>query len=100
MNPSRKYTRLHVMEAVGYYKSGYTLRYIAAEQGFSMTTIRRALLKEGVQMRERVGARDTGRDEAIKKLYDAGASLASIARKYQVSRQRIYQIIQQQGRNR
>jgi lambda repressor-like predicted transcriptional regulator len=100
MNPARAYTRLHVLEAIGYYRTGYTLRYIAAEQGFSTTTIRKALAREGVQMRERVGARDTGRDEAIKKMYERGASLAAIGRKYSLTRQRVYQIIQQQGKNR
>jgi len=93
--PVPRVTESKVLEAVFLYESGKSLRKIAGIVAMSPTSVGR-MLKGRVEMRdkqERVKHDWSPRDLELKRAYEGGASMIQLARKHNISRQRVYQII-------
>ncbi len=96
----RRFLDMHLTEAIGYYKTGYTLKYISSINGFSISTNAEHLRKAGVKMRSVITKSPDGRASKIKARYDRGESMNAIARSLGITRQRVHQIVMERGRNR
>ncbi len=98
----RRFKDEHLAQAVELYDQGKSTRVIARIMGFAHGTVYNNLAK-AIKMRPNAldmeGALSE-RELAIRQAYDAGASMAKVGKTFNISRQRVYQILRKTGRSR
>jgi DNA-binding CsgD family transcriptional regulator len=96
---SIKFTEDQIIEIKNLYKSGKSIKLIAEQMGYSYTSIRNRLKKEGAELNKRGfqnGATDEDKERIIK-YYEEGMTAAAIARKVGISRSGVAVIVKASG---